>query len=479
MKKLLFLFMSALFICPLMVAGQTAKYPSINWEKFKSSGPELTQIGWLAVKHAKDIKSSSWSVGCETLDRDYAKFSVYKDFVGELGVKHGRLQSGWAKCEKQKGVYNFEWLDSCVNGLNAQTVKPWICLCYGNPLYGSGIRLGAKIFTDDAAMTAWCKYVETTVLRYKDVVNEWEIWNEPNGGGGTEEYANLLIKTAETIRKVQPNAILMGFSIAGINLKFAKDIFEILKANNKLGIIDYLTYHPYTNNPDDSYKEVEKLQSIINTYNPKIKLYQGENGCPSILEWTHALAYYPWTEISQAKWFMRRMAGDRVRDIPTSIFTIIDLQYWNMLQSFGLIRSNILHEIIYKRPSYYGVQHMVNFFDDTVKPVGELEYESSVQRKITVAGFKKEANPVTLIWYKDQIPGDDLKYDLVDLTIKGINFKDPVYVEMISGKVYKINRSDWEVVGQNSRFKKLPIWDSTIMIAERSQVDLGPEPDKK
>ena len=45
------------------------------------------------------------------------------------------------------------------------------------------------------------------------------------------------------------------------------------------------------------------------------------------------------------------MAGDRVREIPSSVFTIIDLKYPNMLQSFGLIRSNLLLEFIYKRPT--------------------------------------------------------------------------------------------------------------------------------
>ena len=69
------------------------------------------------------------------------------------------------------------------------------------------------------------------------------------------------------------------------------------------------------------------------------------------------------------------MAGDRVRGIPSSVFTIIDLKYPNMLQSFGLIRSNLLHEFIYKRPAYYAVQHMMSFFDDAVKPVGLLEHE--------------------------------------------------------------------------------------------------------
>ena len=112
------------------------------------------------------------------------------------------------------------------------------------------------------------------------------------------------------------------------------------------------------------------MKRQLAAYSPKYKVYQGEVGCPSILEWTHALAYYPWTEYSQAKWDLRRMAGDRGRGIPCSVFTIIDLKYPDMLQSFGLIRSNLLLQFIYKRPAYYAVQHMMGFFDDAVKPVG-------------------------------------------------------------------------------------------------------------
>ena len=462
------------FVCIAISSIALAQYKNINWDLFRYSGPGLKQIGWLETKHSSEIQSSPWSVGCETLDRDYAKFSVYKNFVGELGVKHGRLQSGWAKCEKEKGKYNFEWLDSCVYGLAEQTVKPWICLCYGNPVYGSGIRLNSKIFNDEKTMNAWLKYVQATVSRYKDVVNEWEIWNEPNGGGNSEDYANLLMKTAETIKKIQPDAIIMGFALAGIPLTFTKEVFEILKANNKLNLVDRLTYHPYTKNPDDSYTEVKKLEELKNSYDPRIQLYQGENGCPSILEWGHALNYHQWTEISQAKWFLRRMAGDRMYNIPTSIFTIIDLKYFNMLQSFGLIRSNLLREIIYKRPSYYGVQHMVSIFDDSVKPEGALKYQSKSYREMTVAGFKKDGLPIVLLWQKDRIPGDEFTWDLTNLTIEGVNFNDPVYVEMISGKVYEINKSDWSNKGTDLVLKNLPVWDSVMMIAERSQVQIVP-----
>ncbi|MBD0777813.1 glycoside hydrolase [Maribacter sp. ANRC-HE7] len=470
MKKL-----ASFVIIGIMSIGFTYSQNAYSsWELYKYSGPGLQQTGWLNTKTSKEVKKSSlWSIGCETLDRNYADFNKYKEYVGELGVKRARLQSGWAKCETKKGVYNFEWLDVPVYGLVEQDIEPWISLSYGNPIYGSEITLGSKIFTDPKTMDAWLKYVEATVKRYKNVVKEWEVWNEPNGrNGSSEAYAELLIKTSEVIKKVQPDAKILGFSLSRIPLKWTEEVFEILKRNNKLELVDYLTYHPYNKNPDDSYESVEKLETLVHSYNPKIKLFQGENGSPSQLEYTHALAFYPWTEISQAKWFMRRMAGDRVRNIPCSIFTIVDLHYPNMLQSFGLLRANLLNDIIYKRPSYHGVQHMASFFDDSVIAVGELEYDSNSYRKLTVAGFKKENTSAVLAWYSDRIPDDELKWDIIHLDIKDTRFKDPVYVEVISGKVYEIAKSDWEVNGEDTKFKNLPMWDSPVMIAERQEVDL-------
>ncbi|TWT84995.1 hypothetical protein CA13_64770 [Planctomycetes bacterium CA13] len=459
--------------CVTMGADQGKTYRSISWDKFNASGPELKQIGWVATRHAKDIKSSDWSVGCETLDRDQANFSVYKDYVGELGAKYGRLQSGWAKCEKEKGVYDFAWLDQCVYGLDEQGVEPWMCLCYGNPIYKSSIQLGSSlgpVVNSEEAMAAWLRYVEVTVARYKDVVREWEIWNEPFGQG--EDYAVMVLATAELIKKIQPDAVILVTHIRDSDRTI---VLDALKAAGKLDLVDYWAYHPYAQNPDASYQWVEKTQRQLASYSPKYKLYQGEVGCPAILEWTHALAHYPWTEYSQAKWNLRRMAGDRVRGIRSSVFTIIDLKYPNMLQSFGLIRSNLLHEFIYKRPTFYAVQHMMSFFDDAVIPVGILDCESTSPRKLTVAGFQKAGTSVALMWYSGEIPSDELAWDNVDVTVKGVAFQDPVYVEMITGKVFELDQNAWNSEGGNTTCTQLPVWDSPMMLVERAQIEFRKE----
>lgn len=452
-----------------------AQFKSKSWDIFQATGPGLKQIGTMAVKSSKQVDASPWSVGCETVDREYTKFSNYKDYVGELGVKGARLQGGWARCERVKGTYNFAWLDTCVYGLAEQRVKPWICLSYGNPLYGSDFRLSSQIFTSEETMVAWCKWVEAVVTRYKDVVTEWEIWNEPNNRPGSEKaYADLLLRTIEVIKKVQPNSIIYGFSLNGsVSLDFTRAVYDQLKAQNKADLVDYVTYHPYQYNPDKGNPLADKLKELALSYNPKVKLYQGENAAPSENHVYHALNNYPWTEFSQAKWYMRRMAGDRVRDIKTSVFGIIDMRYDEVLLSMGLLRSNLKREVIYRKPAYYAVQHMVSFFDNSVKPIGELPFKSNSARNITVAGFKKDEAASVLIWYNDQIPSDVLAWDPTNITIQNATFNDPVYVEMITGKVYEIDKANWRQTGTSAMFSELPLWDSTILIAERSQVPLA------
>ena len=163
-------------------AGNDTPHWSLTWKKMQTTGPELELIGTLPTRTTHELGASDWSVGCETLDRDYADFDSYKPYLSELGVTSARIQSGWARCEKQKGRYDFAWIDHIVDGMLEEGVQPWINLGYGNPLYGAEKGLGSKIFTDEPTMKAWLKFVETIVARYRDKVHEWEIWNEPDLG---------------------------------------------------------------------------------------------------------------------------------------------------------------------------------------------------------------------------------------------------------------------------------------------------------
>ncbi len=462
---------------------------SITWQKLKSLDPGLRPLGWLATRTSAEIADSKWSVGCETLDRDYADFSQYARFVGELGVKRGRLFSGWAKTEKEKGVYDFAWLDRQVHGLNSMGVHPWICLSYGNPIYKSGLNLGAGVagvMENPEGRAAWLRYCGEVVRRYKDVVREWEIWNEPFGRQ-MPAYSEMLAETAAVIRGIQSDAIVMASAVGAYANN--EEVLKLLDAKGLATTIDCWHYHPYIANPDEpngwwGYDTVEKLRQLVMRYNPKAWIVQGEVGCPAQLEFGHALCNRPWTEYSQAKWTLRRMTGEAVRGIPYNVFSMVDLQYKDyMLQSFGLLRMDLGKRFVYRRPNYHAVRNEVNLLDCDAVPMGideavpfefvrRADIRETGARKISCARFVRKGCPLAFVWYNDRIPDDTLEWDRIAVTLP-VAFKEPVWLEMITGRAFAIDAADFAISDGKTSFRTLPVWDAPILVAERSSLTLS------
>ena len=68
-------------------------------------------------------------------DRDMWDVEQAWPVLDDLGIKWARVQTGWARTEKEPGVYDFSWLDTIVDKLLERGVTPWLSFSYGNPLY--------------------------------------------------------------------------------------------------------------------------------------------------------------------------------------------------------------------------------------------------------------------------------------------------------------------------------------------------------
>ena len=276
------------------------------------------------------------------MDRDFTIYRNWKEYLGPLGIKKARIQSGWAKTEKSPRPIRLAVARRDHFGTwSTRGVKPWVCLSYGNPVYpdGGGTGLGGGIPMSPEALEGWDRFVAAIVDRYKNQVNEWEVWNEPGlrGVNPVEVYGNLLIRTAKVIRKHQPNGRVIGFAMAGVKHSWVDSVLKYVQSEDKLDLIDVLSYHPYSYNPDSSYEGVEKLRELVGSYSKDIQLFQGENGAPSRRGSFGALAKYDWTEQSQAKWALRRLLGDLGHDIPSSYFSICDMEYTSRRNYKGLL----------------------------------------------------------------------------------------------------------------------------------------------
>ena len=146
----------------------------------------FSRIGRLLPSSSQDIADSRLGVGLEKLDRDLYDPAPTYDVLAALGLKWVRLQSGWARTEKQAGAYDFSWLDESVDALLARGMRPWLNLVYGNPVYTPAAAavfgaVGVPPIATQAERDAWDRYVQATVRHFSGRVRDYEIWNEPDG----------------------------------------------------------------------------------------------------------------------------------------------------------------------------------------------------------------------------------------------------------------------------------------------------------
>lgn len=458
---------------------------------------ELPYLGTIKSRSTNEIKSSNWLLGCETLDRDYTDYDQYKEYLCPLGIKRLRFQGGWAKTEKVRGIYDWQWMDHIVDDAVCRGLEPWIETSYGNTIYpgAGGDNLGAGMPLSEEGLEAYEKWVAAMVTRYRDRVLDWEVWNEPNFCDNLvntpEITADFNIRTARIIKDIQPEARISALALGHINLGYVERFFKYLYDHDSCGLFHNVTYHDYVYNPDSNKLAVYKMRQIVEKYAPGLIIRQGENGAPSEKNAGGALADYGWSEVSQAKWYLRRMLENLGNDIECSVFSIAEMQYNSdgpikKKNTKGLLETRSDNTVVGPKPAYYAVQNVTSVFDDVLerlKDVSNLhnieggrtnEYWLSTDHSVSVYGYQKKINGkrVYTVWKDEAIPGDDSSVTYLDFAFLGSRFEQPVVADLLTGDVFEIPKTQWSSDGNIDRFKRIPVYDSPVLIAERSLIQI-------
>lgn len=477
MKSSLHRLVAGLALLGFGLAGVAADEP-LTPEKTKITWPEL---GRMQPRAARDIGGSDWSIGCEVLDRDLADYQKFKQYLGPLGAKHVRLQAGWAKTEQKPGVHDFHWLDAIVDDALAQGVQPWLQFSYGNPLYpgGGGKTLGDGVPLAPAALAAWDNWVRATVRHFRGRIQAWEIWNEPDGSTQMSviDYADLFVRTAEIIRAEQPEGKIYALSLS-TNMVYAEAFLLNLRERKKLPLIDAITYHGYPMNPDDT-SLADQLRAVLQRQGLDIPIRQGETGAPSARGTSGALGGFPGSELTQAKWDIRRMLAHHARGIPFNLFLLMEFDYAGQphtgMNTKGLLQANPDKSVARPKQAYRAVQNVCSLFDDTIVRLPDFSCHSNARRSTAVVGYRQKATgtPLIALWYNGEIPTESLEPDIykVDLLLDGMEFKDPVIADLRTGIVYGFPANHVSTVAPGRvLLRKLPVYDSPIVVTERSLV---------
>jgi hypothetical protein len=130
---------------------------------------------------------------------------------------------------------------------------------------------------------------------------------------------------------------------------------------------------------------------------------------------------------------------------------------------------------MYKRPSYYGIQHLTSILTDDLHAV-ELKFDAYCNHEVRGYGIANKDNEVigAMLWYSDFAPTDQLDKDNVSIVLREFDVDNLVYVEPITGYVHDlrpvITRGGKE--GGNVRISGLPMWDSPIFLMRKSAVNI-------
>jgi len=444
--------------------------------------PEFKKLGTLIPKSMPEIGTTMWSLGCETLDRDLTNWDAYRGYLVPLGIKRIRLQGGWNRTEKVKGVYDFAWLDHIVDDAISLGLEVCLETSYNNHLYEprGATGPGGELPAGEETLAAWDKWVEAMVRHYAPKgVKEWMMYNEPNlnKNNTLERIVENNIRTAEIIKRVDPQAKVGAFVLAGLAVESIEKMLTMIKERGKLDLFHWAIYHGYSGNPDRLCERMGQFNAMLKTVAPALRPWQGEAGCASE-EVQYALSGIDWTEYSHAKWNARRMLCDLGYDIESSVFTISDVSYHkDFISRYGLIKTNPDNSIIKVKTAFYTVQNVVSLFNDALKRVPDYGMTLSGTNKVlTTFAFrdKKSGLDVVTLWDGTEIPGNGSEIEKVQIAIKGGAFKEPVWVDLITGVVYEIPAEQMSTADGTVTFTDIPVYDGPAAILDKSLVNFEP-----
>ena len=480
----------------------------------------FTYLGQIKTKHSTEISSSYWGIQAGTLD------PVLLEKAAQIGVKWTRLGASWPSIEKEKGNYDWTNTDAAFNAIAGTGIIPFVTIGGGNRLYSKlttyddpqlAIIYGYNPqppIKDPAAMKAWLTYVEAVVERYKDRITYWEIWNEPNHRhywGATpdgKEYGRLVRQTAELIRKLQPGAIIIAGSTAGIDSEFTDDFLS--QGNEEL--INIITYHNYGAVPEERIYKAVDLIAVIEKYNPSIELWQGECGYPSHSSTRDFRGRAPWGLNIQAKWLLRQAFTDIYfcRATLSNYFKLVhlggrgDVQERSPLSGVDTllgfperggsrVRTKGVNEKciltnpdLEPKPAYYSYQYLCALMDKRYRPVN-VKASATVNDQGIFYGIGPEDDafpsvPLTALfrswqnkcliayWLPWNAQENLAEFANISLAVKNMDFNSPVLVDLLNGCVYELNKP--EKRNGETVFEGIPLADYPFVIVEKDEIEV-------
>ena len=415
-------------------------------------------IGKLKTKSSKDIKSTSIGIGFECYDRDLFSPEKCYDLAAATGAKFIRVQTGWARSEREKGVYDFSWLDDMVNNLIQRGMVPWFNVGYGNPLYmpdapnSTAVGCVPTLYGEEC-LNAWKNFIKAMTEHFKNRITHYEIWNEsdikhfwyPDKPSG-KALAELVKITGKTIREVYPEAKI-GTCVANAGPDYIYDLFSNLENFD----LDFFCPHNYARFPDISWRsrrDVIARQIMDSLGFENTKMWMGECGHAS---W-HPVGHLQCkegggSEHRQAVWHLRRAFLDLQNGMElTSYFMIVDLWEKPYEKAVEVLSKpaaqGILNGITYTPKATHKVlsnaAYVLSDKNEVIETFALIEgIRENPDIPPTTVCVEHNGKPCMAYWLGCPIEVEEIHEICYIVTNPMKKLKDPVVIDMLTGEVFE------------------------------------------
>ncbi len=229
-----------------------------NW--LSSLGAAVLLSGAAVAESAPAVVNEPYGA-CAHVSRGEWPFAERTfDHFQESGIRWVRTDFDWKNIEPQRGTLKFDHLDRLVKLAKEKNIGILPILDYDVPWATPAWK----------NLDLWSQYVNTLVSRYQDQLPYWEVWNEQNSpsfwrdDSSGRNYAELLKRTYQEIKKINPELTVLYGGTAGVPLPFIEDSL-------KAGAGDYfdvMNIHPYhwRGVPEMMFTDLSSLQELMEKY---------------------------------------------------------------------------------------------------------------------------------------------------------------------------------------------------------------------
>jgi hypothetical protein len=90
------------------------------------------------------------------------------------------------------------------------------------------------------------------------------------------------------------------------------------------------------------------------------------------------------------------------------------------------------------------------------------------KESMSVYGYRHQPTktPLVALWLDGKNVTNSFETTQVNITFENINFKTPVWVDLMTGSIHEIPKSQWSKSGSSCTFN-IPLYDSPVLITEK------------